>query len=349
MSTPSREGCLFLIGGHENKSGEILRAFVRRAGGEGARIALSTAATDSTYEYLFEYEGYFGLCGAVTRGLETLPIGADEAGNLAAVAWADAVFFTGGDQGTLVDRLIGSETLRAICRRHRDDGLVVGGTSAGASAMSRVMIRSGSSEEDPRAGVVDLAWGLGLLPDVVIDQHFTQRGRLGRLIAALKPPDRSARRLLGVGIAEDTAIVVTGREFEVIGSGAVTVLDATDADFEPDDVGDRVALAAFPLILHSLPSGYVFDLDRRRVVRVRGKPYSPGKAPPVPSPATGRSAGDNDRPPVRGREPAAPPAEAGVPNPEPPVEPPAREGPETPATEGDKVPAHGRGRRRRHA
>ena len=139
-------------------------------------------------------------------------------------------------------------------------GGVVAGTSAGASAQSETMLVRGSGAESHRIGDLHMAPGLGLIPDVIIDQHFAERGRIGRLLGAVAHNPR----LLGIGIDEDSAIVVEGTGFSVIGSGAVTVVDAEQvthsniAEAEPDRV-----LSMHHVILHALSAGDRFDLAAR--------------------------------------------------------------------------------------
>ena len=171
---------------------------------------------------------------------------ADPKGAVAAIDEADLIWVRGGNQNLLMDALAGTEIPEAIRRRFRE-GAVVGGTSAGAAVMSRVMI-AGRDPKDRNAP--RLSEGLGLWPEVIVDQHFLRRMRLDRLTGAvLGHPD-----LVGVGIDESTAVVVSGRQFEVIGASEVVVLDARKADKPNPTEAD--------LTKHVLKAGMTFDLDK---------------------------------------------------------------------------------------
>lgn len=139
----------------------------------------------------------------------------------------------------------------------------MGGTSAGAAVMPDVMIVEGDSETNPRIEIVEMGPGMGFLPGVVIDQHFSQRGRLGRLIAALAQQPA----VLGFGIDENTAMVVTDSQFEVIGQGCITVVDQSEAvHSNVDDILKDEPLAICGAKLHILPNGYKFDLKGRKPI-----------------------------------------------------------------------------------
>jgi cyanophycinase len=125
------------------------------------------------------------------------------------------------------------------------------------------MIVEGDSETSPRADVVDMGEGMGFLPGVLIDQHFAQRGRLGRLLSALLLEPM----VLGFGIDEDTAMVVVGDEFEVIGEGAVTVVDESATTYNNlNQLLKDEPLAVFGVKLHILPQGYRFNLKTRMAI-----------------------------------------------------------------------------------
>jgi cyanophycinase len=173
---------------------------------------------------------------------------------------AGGVFFTGGDQ-LRISSQIGDTPVERRVREIHETGGVIAGTSAGASVMSDTMLVKGSSGESHRIGDLHMAPGLGLVRDVIIDQHFAERGRIGRLLGAVAQNPR----VLGVGIDEDTAIVVRGGRFAVVGSGAVYVVDGEGvtrsniAEAEPDR-----ALSMHDVRLHVLSAGDAFDLATRR-------------------------------------------------------------------------------------
>lgn len=257
-------GSLLVIGGNEDKQGEcvILRKFVAMAGGREARIALVTTATEHPCETGEEYRAILTELGAASVGAVTVA-NRQEANDKHHDEGFDnctGIFFTGGDQLRLTSILGGSEVDAAIRRAFRR-GVVIAGTSAGASVMSDTMIVDGSSSDTPKKAALSMAHGMGLLAEVVIDQHFAQRGRINRLLAAVAQNPH----ILGVGIDEDTALVVSSRRtFEVIGSQTVTVIDGkrvVHSNISESQQYDPLALTN--VILHILPSGYGYDLKRR--------------------------------------------------------------------------------------
>jgi cyanophycinase len=255
------------IGGAEDKSGDrlILRELVRLAGGRRARLVVIPVASDFPRETGARYAELFAELGvSATRVLELdsrAAAGAPSA--VRAVERASGIFFTGGTQARIPRAIAGTALELAIHRRFAE-GALLAGTSAGAAAMSDVMIVQGKGLSSARRGLVQKGAGLGLLSGVIVDQHFAERGRQGRLIAALAEHPRH----LGLGIDEDTAALLVGDELEVLGSGSVCVLDAsgltyTNAD-ETTAVGQRLALC--DLRLHVLPAGQRFNLRTRRPI-----------------------------------------------------------------------------------
>ncbi|BAZ67026.1 MAG: cyanophycinase [Pelatocladus maniniholoensis HA4357-MV3] len=257
---------LVIIGGAEDKEGDcqILREFVRRAGGIKARIVIMTAATELPREVGENYIRVFERLGAEdVRIIDTET--RDDASSstaLEAINKATGVFFTGGDQARITSILKDTEIDATIHKRF-SEGIVVGGTSAGAAVMPDVMIVEGDSETNPRIEIVDMGPGLGFLPGVVIDQHFSQRGRLGRLISALAQQPA----VLGFGIDENTAMIITDSQVEVIGEGSVTIVDESEVIHNNiDEILKDEALAFCGARLHILPHGYKFDLKTHRPI-----------------------------------------------------------------------------------
>jgi len=259
-------GQLIIIGGAEDKKNDckVLREFIRQSGGRQSHIVVMTVATDLPGEVGTEYRDVFERLGVEeVRIIDTTAReDADRAENLESIEWATGVYFTGGDQARITSFLKDTEFDRLIHMRYAQ-GLVIGGTSAGAAMMPEMMIVKGDSETNPRIEIVHMDRGMGFLPNVVLDQHFAQRGRLGRLLSALAQQPV----VLGLGIDENTAIVVNGDVFEVIGEGAVTVVDVANISHSnlhkllPDE-----ALALCDAKLHILPSGYRFNLKTRKPV-----------------------------------------------------------------------------------
>jgi cyanophycinase len=177
----------------------------------------------------------------------------------AAVQEATGIFMTGGNQLRLSSMIGGTRLAEAILARFRD-GAVVAGTSAGASAISSHMIAFGASGATPKHRMAQIAAGLGLLPGVIVDQHFQQRNRLGRLLSLIAQNPM----LLGLGVDEDTAGVVgPDQVMEVIGRGSITVVDGAASDTDAWEVRGHHPLMISNVVLHSLPAGYRFDLRRR--------------------------------------------------------------------------------------
>ena len=252
-------GRLLIIGGAEDKccGAGVLERFAGMCGGGKARIVVITTATGAPGRALAEYEHVFRKLGI--RHIKELPIGgrsdADGAAAVRALTGATGVFFSGGDQSRL-QTLVGSRINEQLSARLAD-GLVVAGTSAGATALGRTMILGGNGAEVSTA-TVRTGPGLGLMPRMLIDMHFGERGRLPRLLSAVTlDPDR-----LGVGIDENTAICVHRDSFEVLGSGVVSVVDAERATVV-HAATDSDPITLFDVRLHLLPAGCVFDIARR--------------------------------------------------------------------------------------
>lgn len=260
------DGQLVIIGGAEDKQGDcvILREFVRRAGGIQAQIVVMTVATGLPGEVGADYIQVFERLGAKeVRVLDTAKReDASDPAAIEAIQQATGVFFTGGNQARIIEMIKDTE-LDATLHQRFHGGLVIAGTSAGAAMMPDVMIVEGDSETSPRMEVVEMGPGMGFLPGIVIDQHFAQRGRLGRLISALSQQPA----VLGFGIDENTAIAINGKDIEVIGQSAVTVVDVAGITHtNVDELLKDENLAICNAKLHILPHGYHFDLEKRSPV-----------------------------------------------------------------------------------
>jgi cyanophycinase len=266
MRQEGERGPVVIIGGAEDRGdgAEILREFVRLAGGRRASVSIVAAASEIAPQLTAEYVEVFTRLGAAQ--VHALEIDeradADGAGVLDAVEHSTGVFFTGGNQLRLT-RVLGGTRLDALLHRMHERGLVLAGTSAGAAVMSGVMITGGSPTSTLRAGGVELSPGMEFVPGVLIDQHFDERGRLRRLLAAVAQHPHDT----GLGIDEDTAAVVAGGRFRVVGAGAVTVIDAsclTHTNLGELDGGQLLAICGVKI--HVLPAGYGFDLRDRTPV-----------------------------------------------------------------------------------
>jgi cyanophycinase len=258
------EGTLIIIGGGEDKRNErvILREVARRL--NGGKLVVATIASQDPGAYFDEYKRVFGELGV----REMVELYIDDRGEaldcdkLRAFDGATGVFFSGGDQ-LRISSQIGDTPIEQKVREIFKHGGVIAGTSAGASVMSDTMLVRGSSGASYRIGHLNMAAGLGLIRNVIIDQHFAERGRIGRLLGAVA---QNARQL-GIGIDEDTAIIVEENRFRVIGSGAVYIVDCNGvthcniAEASPDR-----ALSVYDVRLHVLSAGERFDLAARRPV-----------------------------------------------------------------------------------
>ena len=268
MSTP-RPGPLLIIGGAEDKLRKrtILGSFVAAAGGEQARIALIPTASSLGDEVVEVYDAVFRKLGvaAVTPVRPESREDAHDPGLLAAVDDATGVFMTGGNQLKLSALVCGTPLGEAIRAAHLR-GAVVAGTSAGASIQSSHMVAFGVGGATPKQRMTQVAAGLGLVEGTVIDQHFDQRNRYGRLLMIVS----QSPQLLGIGIDEDTAAVVRTVEdrqvLSVIGRGAVTIFDPARMTTNAYEARRSAPLLASGVVLHVLPAGASFDLTSRTLV-----------------------------------------------------------------------------------
>jgi cyanophycinase len=266
-----RRGRLLVIGGAEDPDESrmrILPHLVEMAGGKGARIVVCSTPSADPEEKVDVYGELFRKLGVkeVTGAPIADRVEADRAPFVEAVENATAVLFTGGDQLRLTSLLAGTDFSERIRERLYGDGLIVAGTSAGAAAMSSVMVIGGSSEGTVKRDDVQLAPGLGYWRDVVVDTHFSQRGRVSRLLTLFAQNPQ----VMGIGIDENTALdCIPGDRFTVLGSGVVTIFNGRVTHTNAAMVGDSEPLALTDSLLHVLPQGYGFNLRTRR-------PFLPG-------------------------------------------------------------------------
>ena len=263
------EGTLVIIGGHEDRDPssdrKILREVARRL--HGGKLVLATVASHQPEGYFNDYDKAFADLG-IGELVELYVEDRSEAGDrkkLEVVDDAAGIFFSGGDQLRITSQ-IGDTGIEAKVRALFERGGLIAGTSAGAAAMSETMLVKGTSGETHRIGDLHMSPGLGLIRDVIIDQHFAERGRFGRLLGAVAHNPR----VLGMGIDEDTAAVVEGDRFHVIGSGAVYVVDGQDvshsnvAEARPERL-----LSMHNVRVHVLVTGDGFDLKAREPIAAR--------------------------------------------------------------------------------
>jgi len=263
MARRDHRGTLIIIGGGEDREGrkKILREVARRVG--KGRLVVTTVASHKPAGYFEQYERAFGDLGVTDlcpMDIRTRKETHDEA-TLRLLDGATGVFFSGGDQLRITSQ-IGDTPIMHRIQEIFESGGVIAGTSAGASAMCETMLVKGTSRESHRIGDLHMAPGLGLIQDVIIDQHFAERGRMGRLLGAIAQNPR----MLGIGIDEDTSIIVENdREFHVVGNGAVYVVDGESTTYSnvAEEREDR-ALSIYDVTLHVLSDGDSFDLKARK-------------------------------------------------------------------------------------
>ena len=271
------EGSVIIIGGAEDKVRDrvILNRFASLAGGSDATVAVISTASSLGAEAGERYRNVFGDLGiervrplhAITRQQ------ANDESAARAVKDATGIFLTGGNQLRLSSTIGGTRLADAILDRFRD-GAVIAGTSAGASAMSSHMIAFGASGATPKHRMAQIAAGLGVLPGVIVDQHFQQRNRLGRLLSLIAQNPS----LLGLGVDEDTAGVVgPDHVMEVIGRGSITVVDGAGSETDAWEIHGHRPLMISGVVLHSLPAGYRFDLRRRHRIATPALHALPGR------------------------------------------------------------------------
>jgi cyanophycinase len=256
-------GKLLVIGGaesHDAGDDAILERFVLLAGGADAHLVVIATASEAPAEREQEYAEVFHRLGAQRVTPLRLQSREDANGDLAvtAVGRATGVFFTGGDQ-LRITTVVGGSKVDSALHARLAEGMILAGTSAGAAMMSSTMILGGSTAS-VSASSVRTGPGMEFLPGVLVDMHFAERGRLNRLLSAIAMFPHE----LGLGIDENTAILVDGDVFEVLGAGTVTVIDAgpaRDISCPPAESGGPIAL--WGVQLHVLPAGHRFDLTGR--------------------------------------------------------------------------------------
>ena len=263
---------LVIIGGKEDRTADkvILGEVARRVG--SGKLVVSTVAMPTPPNGLFEeYEKAFRLLGV--KHVFKLDIQAREEATrdskVRILDDADAVFFTGGDQVKITSQIGDTAIFNRVQEIYENGGLIAG-TSAGAAVMSETMLVEGGDEESHViGGAMRMAPGLGLIGGVIIDQHFMERGRLGRLMGAVAQNPKN----LGIGIDEQTAIVVEkGNRFYVLGSGAVYVLDGSTVSYSNiAQESMKKTLSIHDVLIHVLSQGDQFDLTTRRPSQLTGR------------------------------------------------------------------------------
>ena len=273
------KGTLIPIGGNEDKAlgtderdtqefitDGILAHVLREAGGIDSKIVVIPTASSIPVEVGENYLHAFETLGC--KDVTVLDIrsreDAEKAESIALVKTADCILFSGGDQSKITDRIGGTEIHQILLDRYQnEEGFVIAGTSAGAMAMANEMIAGGSSTEAFVKGAVNMYKGLGLIPELIIDTHFIQRGRFGRTseAVAIHP------ELLGIGLAEDTGLIIKrGKEFVVIGSGMSIVFDPSQIKHNNQKkLKQGTPMTLTNMIVHVLANGDRYNIATREI------------------------------------------------------------------------------------
>jgi cyanophycinase len=262
-------GHLLVIGGAEDKYNErrILKKFLELAGGDQAEVLIVPVASDYPEFAADVYVQSFRRLGVanprVLRATSRQDVVAADVDAL--LDGITGVFISGGDQMRLVSILGGTKFAQKLRHLVTETDLVMAGTSAGAAGMSTSMIVRGEAASHPMKGAVQLSPGLGFLKNIIIDQHFTERGRISRLITAVSYNPYN----LGIGIDENTAIILDkDGTLEVFGAGTVTIVDGSQITFnEIAEVGDHQAFSVCGVQLHILGDGLLYDYFARTTLQ----------------------------------------------------------------------------------
>lgn len=272
------KGTLIPIGGNEDKGTRrkerytlefieqgILSRVLNEAKGKSSKVVVIPTASSIPVEVGQNYIEAFSRLGCndikildIRRRVES-----EDKSSLDLIQQADCVMFSGGNQSKIIEHIGGTSLHRLLVKRYNnDEGFVIAGTSAGAMSMSAEMISGGSSTESFIKGAVKMHKGMAFLPNLIIDSHFIRRGRFGRLAEAVaKFPE-----LIGIGLAEDTGLIVRNGKFEVIGSGMVIVFDPRSVRHNNESqVSKGMPMSLTNLKTHVLANGDRFNIKKKKV------------------------------------------------------------------------------------
>jgi len=279
MNAMKFKGTLIPIGGNEDKGDRntheqytleyieegILSRVVKESGGIDAKIVVIPTASSIPVEVGENYIDAFTKLGCTN--IHVLDIRSKEDSekedSINLINTADCIMFSGGNQSKISEKIGGTSIHQIMKERHQnEEGFVIAGTSAGAMAMATEMIAGGSSTDAFIKGAVIMKKGLGLIPELIFDTHFIQRGRFGRQSEAVaKYPN-----LLGIGLAEDTGLVIKNNEFEVIGAGMIIVFDPKTLTHNNEKVlSEGTPMTMANLMVHVLSNGDCFNIKTRKV------------------------------------------------------------------------------------
>jgi len=272
------KGTLIPIGGNEDKGIDeneiyhleyieegILSRVVKESGGTSAMIVIIPTASSIPEEVGQNYLQAFRKLGC--DNLHIMDIRersqSEESANIALLKKTDCIMFSGGDQSKITQKIGGTIGHKIMMERYQSEKLVIAGTSAGAMCMSQEMIAGGSSQESFIKGAVHMSYGMEFISNLIIDSHFIRRGRFGRLAEAVaRFPE-----LIGIGLAEDTGLVIKKSTFEVIGSGMVIVFDARKAKHNNHEILEE----GTPMSLTNLKTSILANGDRFNIKKKKVK------------------------------------------------------------------------------
>lgn len=263
------KGLLVAIGGNEDKEDDllILSTILSLVNKQKKIIEIITTASNypeeagKAYFRAFSKDSHHsvGLMHVSTREQAT------DVSLLKRITAADVIFFTGGDQLRITSVLGGSPIEKEILRRYEQEYCIIAGSSAGASAMSKTMICGGDSREALRKGTINMATGMGLIDNAIIDTHFVERGRFSRLmqIVSMNPSN------IGIGLGEDAGIVIEGGcILRAIGSGITVILDGQHLKYtNVANINSDEPIAIENLVIHTMVNGYGYDLCQKKYVK----------------------------------------------------------------------------------
>lgn len=271
------KGTLIPIGGNEDKGIEeheiyhlefiedgILSRVVKESGGKDALIIIIPTASSIPIEVGENYLQAFGKLGC--KNLHVMNIRdrdqSETPGNIEVMKKADCVMFSGGNQSKIIEKIGGTTLHKIMMERYENENFVIAGTSAGAMCMSEEMISGGSSQESFIKGAVKMKEGMAFIPELIIDSHFIRRGRFGRMAEAVaKFPN-----IIGVGLAEDTGLIIKDGKFEVLGSGMVILFNARKAKHNNHDLLEKgTPMSLTNLKTHILANGDKFNIKKKTV------------------------------------------------------------------------------------
>jgi cyanophycinase len=278
MIVANAKGTLIPIGGNEDKGlgknemytlefiqNGILSHVVELSGGIDANIVICATASSIPDEVTENYLDVFSKLGC--RNVHVLDIrkrkDSELQSNIDLVKNADGILFSGGDQSKITKKIGDTEIHHLLIDKYRDTKFVIAGTSAGAMMMSSEMIAGGNATESFRKGVVKLSKGMGFTPNLIIDSHFIQRGRFGRLTEAVAHFPQK----IGIGLAEDTGIIIRNNtEFEVIGSGMAIIFDCRGVIHNNASILEEgVPMTLTNMLTHVLSNGDRFEIETRKI------------------------------------------------------------------------------------